>query len=182
MKRNLVTFAALAALASLPLMAQKGPGDGRGPGSGPMTGSAPNVDVTKPSTVIGDVISLRGGPGIGMPTLTVRIGGKEEAYVLGPYRYLTAQKFAPAAGDAVRLLLFACTECPQGAVVAEVENLTQKATLKLRNADGTPVFAGRMAGQGAGAGAGCCGGNGAGPLNGNGPRDGTGHNPNCPKS
>ncbi len=177
MKRNLVTLLALVTLASLPLMAQRGPGTGRGPGSGPMAGNVPNVDVTKPSTVIGDVVSLKGGPGVGMPTLTVRIGGKEEAYVLGPYRYLTAQKFAPAAGDAVRLLLYACTECPQGAVVAEVENLTQKTTLNLRNADGTPVFAGGRGshGRGMGAGAGCCGGNGSGPM------DGTGPNPNCPK-
>jgi hypothetical protein len=173
MKRNLATLAALVAFASLPLLAQQGPGNGRGPGSGPMNGSGPIVDVTKPSTLIGDVVSFKGGPGIGMPTLTVKVGGKEESYVVGPYRYLTAQKFAPAAGDNIRLLLYACSECPQGAVVAEVENVTHKTTLKLRNADGTPVFAGRMAGPGAGAGR--CGGHGAGPM------DGTGPNPNCPK-
>jgi hypothetical protein len=173
MKRNLVTLAALAALAALPLLAQQGPGYGRGPGSGPMSASAFKVDVTKPSTVIGDVVSLKGGPGLGVPTLTVKVGGKEEAFVLGAYRYLTAQKFAPAPNDAVRLLLYACAECPQGAVVAEVENLTQKTTLKLRNADGTTVFAGRMAGSGAGPG--YCGGHGAGPM------DGTGPNPSCPK-
>jgi hypothetical protein len=172
MKRN---FVALVALASLPLLAQQGPGYGRGPGFGPMSGYAPKVDVTTPSTVIADVVSFKGGPGIGMPTLTVKVGGKEESYVLGPYQYLTAQKFAPVAGDAVRLLLYACVECPQGSVVAEVENLTQKTTLKLRNADGTPVFAGRRGGRRAGAGAGCCGGNG------NGPMDGTGPNPDCPK-
>lgn len=177
MKRNLATLAALLAFASLPLLAQQGPGYGRGPGSGPMNGRVPQVDVTKPSTLIGDVVSFKGGPGIGMPTLTVKVGGKEESYVLGPYRYLTAQKFAPAAGDNVRLLLYACAEYAQGAVVAEVENLTQKTTLTLRNADGTPAFAGRMAGHGTG----CGGGNGAGPMNGNGPMNGTGSNPNCPK-
>ena len=175
MKRNLTALALLAALAALPLLAQQGPPAGRGHGSG-AAAAASKVDVTKPSTVIGDVVSLKGGPGLGMPTLAVKVGGKEEAYVLGSYRYLTAQKFAPATGDAVRLTLYACAECPQGFVVAEVENLTQKTVLKLRNADGTPVFAGR--GNGKHGGAGCCGGgNGAQ----NGPKDGTGPNPACPK-
>ncbi len=171
MKRTLIAVA-LAAFASLPLLAQQGPGTGRGAGT---PAAASKIDVTKASTVIGDVVSLKGGPGLGMPTLTVKVGSADEAYVLGSYRYLTAQKFAPAAGDAVRLLLYACPDCPQGFVVAEVENLTQKTTLKLRNADGTPVFAGGRGGHGWGAGAGCCGGNGSGPM------DGTGPNPNCPK-
>lgn len=172
MKRHPIALAAALTaafvLGAAPLLAQPGPPAGRGPGAG----TAPQIDVTKPSTVVGDVVSFKGGPGIGMPTLTVRVGGQEEAYVLGPYRYLTAQKFAPAAGDAVRLLLYACPDCPHGAVVAEVENVTQKTTLKLRNADGTPVFAGFRGRHGAGGG--CCGG-------GNGPMDGTGPNPNCPK-
>jgi hypothetical protein len=168
MKRTLIALA-LTALA-LPAFAQMGAG--RGPGA---AGSL-QIDVTRPSAVIGDVVSLKGGPGLGMPTLTVKVSGKDEAYVLGSYRYLTAQKFAPVAGDAVRLTLYACAECPQGFVVAEVENLTQKTILKLRNADGTPVFAGRGAGMGMGAGNGCggCGAQ-AGPMNGTGP------NPNCPK-
>lgn len=174
MKRTLIALA-LAAF-TLPAFAQQGPGYGRGSGSGTGTpAAASKIDVTKPSTVTGDVVSLKGGPGLGMPTLTVKVGAKDEAYVLGSYRYLTAQKFAPVAGDAVRLLLYACPDCPQGFVVAEVENLTQQTTLKLRNADGTPVFAGRGHGAGMGAGAGCCGGNGSGPM------DGTGPNPNCPK-
>ena len=177
MKRNLTTLALLAALANLPLLAQQGPGYGRGSGAG-TPAAASKIDVTKPFTVIGDVVSLKGGPGLGMPTLFVLVGGKEEAYVLGAYRYLTAQKFAPVAGDAVRLLLYTCVECPHGAVVAEVENLTQKTTLKLRNTDGTPVFAGGHGGHGRRSRrAGCCGGNGGG----NGPMDGTGPNPNCPK-
>lgn len=175
MKRRIIALAALVTFAALPVAAQQGPGAGGGSGSGTMNGTGPQVDVTKPSTVFGDVVSLKGGPGLGRPTLSVRVGGKEESYVLGPYRFLAAQKFAPTPGDAVRLLLYACDECPFGAVVAEIENLTQKTTLKLRNADGTPAFAGRMGGRGLGSGAGCCGGHGAGPM------DGTGPNPNCPK-
>jgi hypothetical protein len=170
MKRTLIALA-LAALAS-PALAQMGAG------KGPAAAGTPafQIDVTKPSTVIGDVVSLKGGPGLGMPTLTMKVGSKDEPYVLGSYRYLTAQKFAPVAGDQVRLLLYACDACPQGFVVAEVENLTQKTTLKLRNTDGTPVFAGGRGGRGGhGWGAGCCGGNGSGPM------DGTGPNPNCPK-
>ncbi len=179
MKPTLALLVSIAALVSLPLLAQQGPGSGRGAGSG-APAAAPKVDVTRPSTVTGDVVSLKGGPGLGVPTLTVKVGSAEEAFVLGPYRYLTAQKFAPAAGDAVRLLLYACPECPQGFVVAEVENLTQKTTLKLRNADGTPVFAGAGGGMGGrGHGGGCPG---CGGPNGSqsGPKDGSGPNPNCP--
>jgi len=184
MKRNLTTLALLTALAALPLLAQQGPPAGRGAGSGTPAAAASKIDVTKPTTVIGDVVSLKGGPGLGMPTLAVKVGGKEEAYVLGSYRYLTAQKFAPVAGDAVRLTLYTCVECPQGFVVAEVENLTQKTILKLRNADGTPAFAGRGNGAGAGSGhgmgngSGCCGGGNGAQT---GPMDGTGPNPACPK-
>ncbi len=172
MNKKIVTLALLAL--ALPAAAQMG----RGPGNGTPAAKASQIDVTKPSTVIGDVVSLKGGPGLGMPTLAVKVGSREEAFVLGSYRYLTAQKFAPVAGDNVRLLLYACPDCPQGSVVAEVENLTQKTTLKLRNADGTPVFAGRMAGRGTGAGAGKgCGGCGGART---GPKDGSGPNPNCP--
>jgi len=177
MKRTLIALA-LAAL-TLPALAQQGPGYGRGAGTG-TPAAVSKIDVTKPSTVTGDVVSLKGGPGLGMPTLMVKVGSKEEAFVLGSYRYLTAQKFAPVAGDAVRLLLYACVECPQGFVVAEVENLTQKTTLKLRNTDGTPVFAGRGHGAGMGAGHGC-GGCGGGNGAQTGPMDGSGPNPNCPK-
>ncbi len=170
MNKKIATLALIAL--ALPAAAQMG----RGPANGMPAAQATQVDVTKSSTVLGDVVSLKGGPGLGMPTLTVRVSGKEESYVLGGYRYLAAQNFVPVAGDAVRLLLYACAACPQGSVVAEVENLTQKTTLKLRNADGTPVFSGARRGRlGARAGAGCCGGNGGGPM------DGTGPNPNCPK-
>lgn len=170
MRKQLMTLATLIAAATLtgPLLAQQG----RGPGAwaGPMSGTGPQVDPAKITNVTGEVVKFTGGPGQGMPTLVLNVGGKEESYVLGPYSYLAAQKFAPAAHDRIELKLWACTGCPQGAVVAEVKNVTQGTTLPLRAADGTPLFAGPM-GPGYGHGAGCCG-RGAGP--------GSGPNPNCP--
>lgn len=175
---------ALVLFLALPALAQQGPGDGNGPGgngpgnpNGPGPGNA-QIDVTHPATVNGEVVRYAGGPGLGQPTLTVKVGGTETPYTLGAYRYLVAQKFAPAAGDLVRLLLFPCANCAHPFVVAEVENLTQKTTLKLRNADGTPVFAG-MGGMGRG-GHGHRGGQGQGACGGT-HDPATCTNPNCPR-
>lgn len=173
MKRALVFTLTLAALAA-PALAQNGK-----PGA-PAPRAASSIDVTKPSTFVGDVVALKGGPGLGQPTLLVMVGSKEESFVLGPYRWLSAQKFAPVAGDAVRILVYACDACPQGFAVAEVENLTQKTTLKLRNADGTPVFAGAGGGMGGRGHGGGCPGCGGPSGSQSGPKDGSGPNPNCP--
>ncbi len=161
MKKNLAILAILA-LASLPALAQRGPGGGAGNGNGPGAGTctgmgtgAAQIDVTHATTVNGEVVRFAGGPGLGQPTLTVKVGGAETPYVLGSYRWLVAQSFAPKTGDLVRLLLYPCANCASPYVVAEVENLTQKTTLKLRNADGTPVFAGGGHGPGHGNGGAC---------------------------
>ncbi len=176
MRKKLMTLATVIATVALAgsLLAQQG----RGPAAwaGPMSGTGPQVDPAKITNVTGDVVKLTGGPGQGMPTLVLNVGGKEESYVLGPYRYLAAQKFAPAAHDRVELKLWACTGCPEGVVVADVKNVTQGTMLPLRAADGSPLFAGPGGPGGPrGRGAGCCG-RGAGP--GTGP--GWGPNPNCP--
>ena len=171
MRKNLMTLATLigAAVLAGSVLAQQGRGPGAG--AGPMSGAGPAVDPAKVSNVTGDVVKFTGGPGQGMPTLVLNVGGKEESYVLGPYRYLAAQKFAPAARDRIELKLWACTGCPQGVVVAEVKNVTQGTTLPLRAADGTPLFAGPMGGRGR---------RGCGMQGGHGPMDGSGPNPNCP--
>lgn len=165
--RKLISLASLLALISLPALAQRGSGAGAGNGTCPGGGlGLAQIDVTRPSTVNGDVVRFAGGPGLGQPTLTVKVGGTETPYVLGAYRYLVAQSFEPKPGDLVRLLLFPCANCAQPFVVAEVENLTQETTLKLRNADGTPAFAG--------------GGRGPGHAGGPGGNGGTCPNPQCP--
>ncbi len=174
MKKNLTTLATLIAATVLggSVLAQQGRGPGAG--MGPMSGTGPQVDPSKVTEVTGDVVKFTGGPGQGMPTLVLLVDGKETSYVVGPYRYLAAQKFSPVAGDRFHLVLWACGACPQGTVVAEIRNVRTGDVLKLRAADGSPLFAGPM-GRGQGNGPGCCGG-GAGPGAGAGP----GSNPNCP--
>ncbi|HSB36560.1 MAG TPA: hypothetical protein VLH41_06765 [Thermoanaerobaculia bacterium] len=153
MTRKLVTLAALICFTALPAFAQRGPGGPGGPGMG---GAVPQIDTSKVTVVVGDVVAFAGGPGVGKPTLVLSVSGKEESYVLGSYRYLAAQKFAPNTHDRVELKLWACTGCPQGSVVAEVKNVTQGTTITLRAADGSPLFAGRGGSGGPGPHEGCC--------------------------
>ncbi|HQR45275.1 MAG TPA: hypothetical protein PLB02_11820 [Thermoanaerobaculia bacterium] len=168
MKKTLTTLTVLLVTITLggTLAAQQGPGTGRGAASG----TGPQVDSTKVTSVAGDVIRFTGGPGQGMPTLVLNVGGQEQSFVLGSYRYLAAQKFAPAAGDRLQLTLWACASCPQGSVVAEIQNVRTSEVLKLRAADGSPLFAGPQGGRGM---------RGAG---GHGLHDGTGPNASCPNA
>ena len=169
MKKNLKTLSALFAALALAgsLAAQQGPGTGKGT----MDGTGPLIDPSKVTNVTGDVVRFTGGPGQGMPTLVLNLGGKEESYVLGPWRYLAAQKFSPVPGDRLHLVLWACTACPQGNAVAEIQNVRTGDVLKLRAADGSPLFAGPIGGYGM---------HGHGMHGGHGAMDGTGPNPNCP--
>jgi hypothetical protein len=160
MKRTLTSLASLVAFAGLlafPALGQRGPGK---PGAGPQ------VDPSTVTNVTGDVVRFTGGPGQGRPTLVLSVDGKEQSYALGSYRYLAAQKFSPAAGDRLHLTLWACPACPQGNVVAEIQNVRTGDVLKLRAADGSPLFAGPMGGHGM--------------HRGMGPMDGSGPNPDCP--
>ncbi|MGE5345155.1 MAG: hypothetical protein ACM3JH_04295 [Acidithiobacillales bacterium] len=157
MKQTLISLVALAGLIALPALGQRGPG-GKGAG--------PQIDPSNVTNVTGDVVRFTGGPGQGHPTLVLNVGGKEESYVLGSYRYLVAQKFSPAPGDRLHLVLWACASCPKGNAVAEIQNVRTGDVLKLRAADGSPLFAGPMGGRGM--------------HRGMGPMDGSGPNPNCP--
>jgi hypothetical protein len=164
MRKKLTTLAALIAAAAFggSVLAQQG----RGPGAGSMSGTGPQVDPANVTNVTGDVVRFTGGPGQGRPTLVLDVNGKEQSYALGSYRYLAAQKFSPSAGDRLDLTLWACASCPQGNVVAQIQNVRTGDVLKLRAADGSPLFAGPMGGHGM--------------HRGMGPMDGSGPNPNCP--
>lgn len=166
MKKTLGTLTVLLASIALAgsLAAQKVPGAGKGM----MDGTGSLVDPTKVTSITGDVVAFTAAPGQGMPTLVLNVGGQEQSFVLGSYRYLAAQKFAPAAGDRLHLTLWACTSCPQGNVVAEIQNVRTGDVLKLRAADGSPLFAGRRGGRGMQGAGGFCN------------QDGTGPNPDCP--
>jgi hypothetical protein len=171
MKKTLTTLAVLFATMALAGSVAAQQGSGPGTSKGPADGTGPLVDPSKATQVTGDVVKFTAAPGQGMPTLVLNVDGKEESFVLGSYRYLSAQKFAPAAGDRLQLTLWACTSCPQGNAVAEIQNVRSGDVLKLRAADGSPLFAGPRGGRGM---------HGPGGSGGYGMHDGTGPNPNCP--
>ncbi len=165
MKKNFLTLAAITVLAASTVLAQgRGNGNGNqpggaGPGSSQGTGT-PQVDVSQTVTVEGKVLSFTASQGSGMPTLAVRDGSKDYTFVLGPYRYLTAQQFAAQAGDTVKVTFYVCTSCENGMAVAQVVNVTRNLTLKLRSADGVPLWRGPNGYRGHGKGQGQGQGNG----------------------
>lgn len=111
-----------------------------------------------------------GGPGIGRSPFTLRLFPVPDAGRAARLPAVLVLGSILAGVGLVAFALFAArglaATCAQTFVVVEVENLTQKTLLKLRNADGTPVFAGGGYGQGHGRGG-----------QGNG---GTCPNPDCP--
>ncbi len=117
-------------------------------GAGRATG--PQADMSATTTVTGTVVALKAGAGMGMPSLVVAVDGSgEQTFVLGPYRYLSAQGFAAAAGDRVEVTTAPCTSCPNGAAVVSVHDVSTSATLNLRGQDGVPLW---VAGAGGGRG------------------------------
>jgi len=100
----------------------QGPGTGQGPGTahgpgdgpaGPAGGSGPThqpgwgagtclglgPDVSAAVTVTGTVVAFSGGPGVGVPMLTLAVDGEEIAMVAGPWRIWDAAGFFPQAGE-----------------------------------------------------------------------------------
>lgn len=92
----------------------QGPGDGPGVGpAGPAPGSGPThqpgwgagtcvglgPDVSAAVTVTGTVVAFSGGPGVGVPMLTLAVDGEEIAMVAGPWRIWDAAGFFPQAGE-----------------------------------------------------------------------------------
>jgi len=133
MKKTLKTLTVLLATAALAgtLAAQQGRGTGKG------RWTAPDRSWIRRKSPTSRATSFHSrGSRSGMPTLVLNVGGQEQSFVLGSYRYLAAQNFAPAAGDRLHLTLWACASCPQGNVVAAIENVRTGDVLKLRAADG----------------------------------------------
>ena len=154
-----------ASLVATPALGQRGPGNGRGSSAGTGVPSA-QLDVLHPVVVDGAVVRFSAEAGMGTPSLVVKDrSAKETTFVLGPFRYLSAQHFAAQAGDAVKVTAFPCTGCESELAPAQVVNVTKGITLDLRAADGTPLFSGNgngngMKGNGNGSGSGSGSGNG----------------------
>ena len=90
-------------------------------------------------TITGTVTSFTAAPSLGLPTLVVDASGTEYTFVLGPYRYLTAQGFEAATGDTVEVVAYECTQCEQTYTVVQVTNVTTGDVLVLRE-DGKPAW------------------------------------------
>lgn len=74
-----------------------GAGFGHGPGRGACLGLGP--DVSAAITVSATVTAFTGGPGVGMPILTVEVAGEALSMVAGPWRVWTAAGFLPTEGQ-----------------------------------------------------------------------------------
>lgn len=93
----------------------QGPGQAQGPGGGPgaAQGSGPHFqpgwgpgscrgigpDVSAAVTVTGTVVAFSGGPGVGVPMLTLAVEGEELLLVAGPWRIWDAAGFFPQEGE-----------------------------------------------------------------------------------
>jgi hypothetical protein len=73
------------------------PGRGSGRGMGTCLGLGP--DVSAAVTVTGTVVAFSGGPGVGVPMLTLAAGGDELNLVAGPWRIWDAAGFFPQEGQ-----------------------------------------------------------------------------------
>lgn len=104
-------------------------------------GGGPQVDLSHPVTITGQVVSFQAGVGEGTPTLVVKEpNASERVLVLGPYRFLQSQGFTAQTGDQVEAVAYPCTGCVGGLAVAQVKNLTRGVTLSLRDSDGRPLW------------------------------------------
>jgi len=74
-----------------------GAGFGHGPGPGSCFGLGP--DVSAAITVTGNVTAFTGGPGVGMPLLTLTAAGEDLSMVAGPWRVWIGAGFLPTEGQ-----------------------------------------------------------------------------------
>ncbi len=108
---------------------------GRPATSAPMLG--PDVTFT------GTVTQFNAAPAAGTPQLVIRTDdGHAMTFVLGPYWYLSQQKFTASANDRVEVVARACSSCPNGYAAVTIRNITAGVTLQLRATDGTPLWTG----------------------------------------
>ena len=152
MKRSVIWLAAMVILLmAAGAMAQGGKGrDQRGgtngnPGSACLSCAGLNMDAVK--KVTGTVVELEGGPGKGIPTLTLQDGGDELEIVVGPYRLWVASGLEVTPGEELTVIYATCTN--DGHLVAlEVTEEETGTTVQLRDlVSGMPVGFGRC---------GCC--------------------------
>lgn len=136
---RIASLLALVALAGQPLAAQ------RGTGCPCCMAAAPVIEVS------GTVEQVHIAPGQGPAYLEVKHGSEVSQVWLGPMHYLIAQDFSPKAGQEVAVKGYKQTN---GILAVEVTLTKEKQTLKLRDANGCPMWQGGRWGRGRGRGPG----------------------------
>jgi hypothetical protein len=90
-------------------------------------------------TFAGVITQVNLSPGNGPSSLQVERDGKPVTVFLGPLRYLIAQNFSPKAGQPVSVRGY---ESGNSVVAIEVTLTQEDKTLKLRDAEGRPLWRG----------------------------------------
>ena len=127
----------LAAILSLPLMAQPGGGWRGGRAAGAQGEAAiAALPVVEISGVIAGVHISRGQ---GMPYLEVKHGSETTVLYLGAMHYLIAENFNPKAGQQITAKGYRAED---GVIGIQVTLPAEKKTLKLRDEHGWPVWRG----------------------------------------
>jgi hypothetical protein len=95
--------------------------------------SNPVVNIT------GTVSQIQIAPGQGAPYVTVKHGTESTKVFLGPVHYLIAENFNPKAGDEVEIKGYKQAD---SVIAIQVTLTREKQTLKLRDANGRPLWRG----------------------------------------
>lgn len=148
MKRSSIWFAlsVILLLIAVVTMAQGGPGPSRrGPVGHPGTGcmACQGLDLSSVETLTGIAVAIEGGPGEGVPTLILRVGGEELEIVIGPYRVWAASDIEVTPGEELTVTFVPCTNDGHLVALSVIEEETGK-TVQLRDPEtGLPLSYGR---------------------------------------
>jgi hypothetical protein len=96
----------------------------------------------------GKVLKVQIAQGQGMPYLELQSGGHTTKVYLGPMRYLMEQNFNPKSGTQISVTGY---QMNPGVIAISVTIPSERRTLKLRDANGFPLWRGGMMMQGKGA-------------------------------
>ncbi len=132
----------LLALSAIPLAAQRRMGAGMGcPMANRWQAASPAPVAANPVVdITGTVSQIQIAPGQGAPYLTVKHGTESTKVFLGPVHYLIAENFNPKAGDEVEIKGY--KQAADSVIAIQVNLTREKQTLKLRDANGRPLWRG----------------------------------------
>jgi hypothetical protein len=103
----------------------------------------PQLDLAGKTSFDGKVESVNMGPQQGFPNITlIRGDGKTVLVVAAPFRALLDAQFKMAVGDALAVVAYPSKVHENAYVAAEINNLTNKTSIVLRDENGIPLGGG----------------------------------------